>query len=90
MAWASGMEAKSLAAQANAFGVATGRQVSLTIDTDLDSYRHDLLQTLASDSPPDVCMVASRDSLRESIPARLSDVAPTDGSAPRSVCRLYR
>jgi len=84
MAWASGMEAKSLAAQANAFGAATGRQVSLTVDTDLDSYRHDLLQALASDSPPDVCLVASRDFAGVD-PRELTDITPTEGSAPRSV-----
>jgi ABC-type glycerol-3-phosphate transport system substrate-binding protein len=61
MAWASAAEAKELEAEADAFGATTGRRASLTIDSDLASYRRDLQQAVASDSPPDVCLVTARD-----------------------------
>ena len=47
MAWASGAEAKVLEAEADAFGAATGRHASLTIDSDVTAYRRDLQQALA-------------------------------------------
>lgn len=84
MAWASGNEAKALAAQADAFGAATGRHASLTIDGDAVSYRRDLQQALASDSPPNVCLVSARD-FSGIDPRELADVKPADGSAPRSI-----
>jgi len=85
MAWASGPEAKVLEAEADAFGAATGRRASLTIDSDMVSYRRDLQQAVASDSPPDVCLVTARD-FSGLDPARdLTDATPNPGSAPRSV-----
>ena len=84
MAWASENEAKVLAEQADAFGAATGRHASLTIDGDAASYRRDLQQALASDSPPDVCLVSARD-FSGIDPRELIDVKPGDGSAPRSI-----
>src|SRR5277367_1229290 len=44
MAWASGAEAQRLEAEADAFGAATGRRASLTIDSDVATYRRDLQQ----------------------------------------------
>lgn len=84
MAWASGNEAKELAAQADAFGAATGRHASLTIDGDAASYRRDLQQALASDTPPDVCLVSARD-FSGIDPSELAEVKPAEGSAPRSI-----
>jgi ABC-type glycerol-3-phosphate transport system substrate-binding protein len=61
MAWASGAEAQILEAEADAFGEATGRHISLLIDGDVASYRADLRQAMASNTPPDVCLVVARD-----------------------------
>jgi len=84
MAWASENEAKALAAQGDAFGSATGRQTSFTIDSDAATYRRDLLQALASDTPPDVCLISARD-FSGVDPRALAEVKPADGSAPRSI-----
>ncbi len=84
MAWASGKEARKLAAQADAFGDATGRQASLTIDEDIETYRQDLQQALASDTPPDVCLINARD-FSGIDPRDLADVTPAEGSANRSI-----
>jgi ABC-type glycerol-3-phosphate transport system substrate-binding protein len=85
MAWASGAEAQALEAEADDFGAATGRHASLTIDGDVASYRRDLQQALASDAPPDVCLVSARD-FSGLDPARdLADATPVPGSAPRSI-----
>ena len=85
MAWASGNEARTLEAEADAFGSATGRHASLTIDSDEESYRHDLQQALASDTPPDVCLISARDFCGLNPSVDLADVAPLDNSVPRSV-----
>jgi ABC-type glycerol-3-phosphate transport system substrate-binding protein len=85
MAWASGDEAQRLEAEADAFGTATGRHASLTIDGDVTSYHRDLQQALASDSPPDVCLVAARD-FSGLDPARdLADATPQPDTASRSL-----
>jgi len=85
MAWASGAEAKALETEADAFGTATGRHASLTIDSDVAAYRHDLQQALLSGSPPDVCLVAARD-FSGLDPARdLANETLPPGSAPRSI-----
>jgi len=87
MAWASASDAQGLEAEADAFGAATGRRASLTIDGDATSYCDDLRQALASDSPPDVCLVAARD-FSGLDPARdLADATPPPGpdAAPRSL-----
>ena len=85
MAWAVGNEATALTAEADAFATATGRRASLTIDGDAVTYRRDLRQALASDSPPDVCLVAARDFSGLEPTTELADVTPVEGSAPRSV-----
>lgn len=85
MAWASATEAKALEAQADAFTTATGREASLTIDRDPVSYRRDLQQALASETPPDVCLISSRD-FSGLDPARdLISATPNPGTAPRSM-----
>ncbi len=85
MAWASGADAQKLEAEADAFGTATGRHASLTIDGDVVSYRHDLRQALDSGSPPDVCLVAARD-FSGLDPARdLADATPNPDAAPRGL-----
>ena len=85
MAWATEAEAQSLEAAADAFGVATGRHASLTIDSDLGNYRKDLQAALASDSPPDVVLVSARDYNGIDPQRDLADVMPIAASAPRSV-----
>jgi ABC-type glycerol-3-phosphate transport system substrate-binding protein len=85
MAWASEAEAQQLEAEADAFGSATGRRASLTIDGDETSYRRDLQQAMASDSPPDVCLVTARD-FSGLDPARdLADIKPMADTASRSL-----
>ena len=87
MAWATGAEAQNLEAEADAFGTATGRHASLTIDGDAASYRRDLHIAIASGSPPDVCLVNARDFSGLDPTSDLADAAPvTDASiAPRSL-----
>jgi ABC-type glycerol-3-phosphate transport system substrate-binding protein len=85
MAWASETEAPLLEAEADAFGVATGRHASLTIDNDEAGYRRDLQQALASDSPPDVCLIGSRDFSGIDPERDLADATATADTAPRSV-----
>jgi multiple sugar transport system substrate-binding protein len=85
MAWASEAEAQRLEAEADAFGVATGRHASLTIDGDAASYRRDLQQALASDSPPDVVFVSARDYSGLDPERDLADAKPMAEAAPRSV-----
>jgi ABC-type glycerol-3-phosphate transport system substrate-binding protein len=86
MAWASGAEAQALETEADAFRAATGRRASLTIAGDEASYRHDLQQALASDSPPDVCLVSARDFSGLDPIRDLADAASPDSSAaPRSI-----
>jgi ABC-type glycerol-3-phosphate transport system substrate-binding protein len=85
MAWATEGEARQLEKEAESFGVATGRHVSLTVDGDPAEYRRDLQQALASDSPPDLVLISARD-FTGLDPARdLADAVPMSGSAPRSV-----
>lgn len=85
MAWAAESEAGVLQKEADAFAAATGRRAFLTIDGDPVTYRHDLQDALASDTPPDVCLIAARD-FSGTDPARdLADAAPNPGSAPRSI-----
>jgi ABC-type glycerol-3-phosphate transport system substrate-binding protein len=87
MAWATGAEAQQLEAEADAFGVATGRHVSLTIDGDAVSYRRDLQVAIASGSPPDVCLVTARDFCGLDPASDLADMTPSKDAevAPRSV-----
>jgi len=85
MAWASSAEAKALELEAEAFQVSTGRGVSLTVQNDPATYRHDLQQAIASDSPPDLCLIDSRDFSGIDPVFDLADVTPNAGSAPRSV-----
>ena len=82
MAWASGAEANALTAEADAFGAASGRHAALTIDDDAASYRRDLRQALASDSPPDVCLVAARDFSGLDPVRDLADAPPRPHAAP--------
>ena len=87
MAWATGDEAQKLAAEADAFGDATGRRASLTIDSDVATYRRDLKLAIASGSPPDVCLVSARDFSGLDPDRDLADAtpAPDIDTAPRSL-----
>lgn len=84
MAWAAGNESKTLTALADNFGNATGRHVSLTIDGDVETYRHDLQAAMASGTPPDLCLIASRD-FSGIDPRQFAAVTAPEGSAPRSI-----
>jgi len=90
MAWASGADVQKLEAEAAAFGAATGRGAALTIDSDMATYRRDLQQALASDSPPDVCLVDARD-FSGLDPARdLADATPQADTASRCMAAFTR
>lgn len=85
MAWASASEAQALEAEAAAFEAATGRRASMTIESDPAAYRSDLQQAVASDSPPDVCLVDARD-FSGIDPARdLAGVPANPDAAPRTL-----
>ena len=85
MAWASAAEAPALEAEADAFAAATGRHASLTIEGDPVAYRRDLQQAIASDSPPDVCLISARD-FSGLDPARdLADATVPADAAPRTL-----
>jgi ABC-type glycerol-3-phosphate transport system substrate-binding protein len=85
MAWATAGETQALEAEADAFAAATGKQASLIVENDPASYRRDLQQALASDAPPDVCLIEARD-FSGLVPARdLAPVTPPEGISPRSV-----
>ena len=63
----------------------TGQSASLTLVNDESDYLHDLPQALASDSPPDVCLVDARD-FSGADPARdFASVTPDRASAARSI-----
>jgi ABC-type glycerol-3-phosphate transport system substrate-binding protein len=85
MAWASAADARRLTADADSFVAATGRQVSLTIAADPLSYRRDLAQALTTDTPPDLCLVSSRDFSGLDPAQDLADAKPVDGTPPRAI-----
>jgi ABC-type glycerol-3-phosphate transport system substrate-binding protein len=87
MAWATRAEARQLEAEADAFGTATGRHASLQIDGDEASYRRDLQLAIASGSPPDVCLVNTRDFSGLDPDRDLADTTPSQDAevAPRSL-----
>jgi len=85
MAWGAGNEAKALETETDAFTAATGRKVSLTIAGDPAAYRRDVQEALASNTPPDVCLIDARD-FSGLDPARdLATAVPIPGTAPRCV-----
>jgi ABC-type glycerol-3-phosphate transport system substrate-binding protein len=85
MAWASPAEAQALSDQLDAYGAQTGWYASLTVLDDEASYRRELATDLASNTPPDVCLVNGRD-FSGLDPARdLDNVTPDPGSASRSL-----
>jgi len=85
MAWAVADEVKALRSAADAFEATTGNSASLTIESDVAAYHTDLQQAIASDTPPDVCLVSARD-FSGLDPARdLADVTPAIGTASRSI-----
>jgi ABC-type glycerol-3-phosphate transport system substrate-binding protein len=88
MAWASGPEAKALAAELDTYAAATGTRPSLVIDGNAADYRRDLRQALSSDAPPDVCLVEARDFSGIDPKLDLAPLPPTPGVSPRSVAAL--
>jgi ABC-type glycerol-3-phosphate transport system substrate-binding protein len=85
LAWASDEEAKVLGAEADAFAASTGRHASLTIDRDEASYRRDLHDAFASGTPPDVCLVSSRDFSGLDPQKSLVEESPLPNTTSRSV-----
>jgi len=88
MAWASAAEARKLSEETDAFAAATGRAVALTLEPDVASYRRDLQQAFVTGSPPDLCLVSSRDfsglDPAEDL-ADLSDRSTNAGTPPRAM-----
>ena len=85
MTWASPEEAQTLHARADAFTAASGREVALTIDSTPEAYRKDLQAAIITSSPPDVCLISSRDFCGLDPTRQLAQVTPLPGSAPRSL-----
>jgi len=85
MGWAAPDEAKILETQADAFASATGKRASLTIENNVADYRRDLKEALASDTPPDVCMVGARDFSGIDPAQDLIEVKPNPDTIVRSV-----
>jgi ABC-type glycerol-3-phosphate transport system substrate-binding protein len=85
MAWAGADDVKAIRAEADAFEATTGHRASLTIEGDMATYRLDLQQALASDTPPDVCLIDARDFSGTDPVRDLADVTPDAGTAPRSM-----
>ncbi len=84
MAWATASEAHNLSAETDAFAAATGRQVSLTLDSDLTSYRADLKQAFLTGTPPDLCLVSSRDFSGIDPAEQLDDITANAALSPRA------
>ncbi len=85
MAWASSAEAAMLQAEADSFEAQTGVRAALQIDGDEESYRRDLAEALASDQPPDVCLISSRDFSGIDPSRNFAPIAPLKDDVPRSV-----
>jgi ABC-type glycerol-3-phosphate transport system substrate-binding protein len=85
MAWASPAEAQALSARLDSYGAQTGQVVSLTLVNDEATYLHDLPQALASDTPPDVCLVDARDFSGAEPSHDFAAVTPDSATAARSI-----
>ena len=85
MAWAADNEAKALEAEADKFSNDTGRRALLTIDPDEASYRHDLRDAFTSGTPPDVCLIGSRDFSGLDPERDLTEESPNPDTAARSI-----
>ncbi|MCE0496566.1 MAG: extracellular solute-binding protein [Methylacidiphilales bacterium] len=85
MAWASGNDATVLEAEADDFTNGTGRRALLTIDPDEATYRRDLHDAFASGTPPDVCLIGSRDFSGLDPERDLAEGAPNPDTAARSI-----
>jgi len=85
MAWATGDEAKALRSATDAFQAATGTRASLTVESDVATYNLDLQQAIASDTPPDVCLISARDFSGIDPIRDLVEVTPAAGTASRSI-----
>ena len=90
MAWASGAEARALEAEADAFGAATGRRASLTIEGD----DGELPPRLAAGARPPIrrpmsCLVSARDFSGLDPERDLADATPDAGHGPAQPGRLH-
>ena len=85
MAWAAPSEAAALSARADAYSAQTGQGASLTVVNDEATYRHDLREALASDTPPDLCLIEARDFSGADASRDFADATPESGVAPRSI-----
>jgi len=85
MAWATGPEAQQLEAEADAFGAASGRHASLTIDGDVATYRRDLQLAVASGNAPDVCLISARDFSGLNPASDLTGTTAPPETAPRAI-----
>ncbi len=85
MGWAAPDEAKSLGTEIDDYSAQTGQSVSMTIVSDVTTYRHDLQQALASGAPPDLCLIEARDFSGADPQRDFADLRPGKDLAPRSV-----
>ncbi len=88
MAWASPAEAQALSAEADAYAASSGQPVALTVSGDRAGYERDLRQALASDTPPDVCLVEARDFSGVDPRQDLAAVPAVAGVSARSLAAL--
>jgi ABC-type glycerol-3-phosphate transport system substrate-binding protein len=84
-AWASPTESQALGREIDEYSARTGQSVSMTVVGDPAVYRHDLAQAIASDMPPDLCLVEARDFSGADPQRDFADVRPGPDFAPRSV-----
>jgi ABC-type glycerol-3-phosphate transport system substrate-binding protein len=85
MAWASPAEAQALSARLDDYAARTGQLASLTLANDATAYRHDLAQALASDTPPDLCLIDARDFSGADAARDFAAVTPDRAAAARSI-----
>jgi ABC-type glycerol-3-phosphate transport system substrate-binding protein len=85
MAWASPAEAQALGARLDNYAAQTGQVASLTLVNDEATYLHDLPEALASDTPPDVCLVDARDFSGADPVRDFAAVTPDRAAAARSI-----
>jgi len=85
MAWGTTAESQALGREVDDYSAQTGQSVSMTLVDDPGTYRHDLAQAIASDTPPDLCLIEARDFSGVDPRRDLADVRPGPGFATRSV-----
>jgi ABC-type glycerol-3-phosphate transport system substrate-binding protein len=85
MAWGDAAEGRALTARLDAFTARTGTRLDLTLAPDPAAYRAALQAALAGGTPPDVCLIESRDFSGFDPQRDLLPMTEPPGLAPRAV-----